>query len=316
MEPSRPILAERENQQSIAFTIGERSATLSMAPGTAGPNHFRLDISGDPLPAKATANVLLAPPVDMAGQKSVDLERTTGNTFEAHTAEMSVVGDWGMTLTVSQVGAFQWSPSSRTRPPSGSRARARSAFPTWTINGAGLIGFLAAMAGIIGLVIGWRADNRSTRREGYGLGSVAIAAGLLLLTQGRVGCRLGRHSAGHTESRPADGSGGRGRQECVPGELHRLSRRRRGRRWSGRAGHGSAAGEPARRPRALSCRRRVLQLDSQRQAGDGHAGILRRAHRRGDLEHNSLHPGAAAGARGIDQRDTAATPTEGATPIP
>ena len=84
MEPARPILAERENQQSIAFTIGERSATLSMAPGTAGPNHFRLDIGGDPLPAKPTASILLAPPVDMAGQKSVDLERTTGNTFEAH----------------------------------------------------------------------------------------------------------------------------------------------------------------------------------------------------------------------------------------
>jgi copper transport protein len=185
MEPSRPVLAERENQQSIAFTIGERSATLSMAPGTAGPNHIRLDISGDPLPAKTEANILLAPPVDMAGQKSVDLERTTGNTFEAHTAEMSVVGDWGMTLTISQVGAFQWS-AELTHTAAQRKPGARSiSIPTWTLNGAGLIGFLAVMAGIVGLVIGWRAGNRSTRREGYGLGSVAIAAGLLLLTQGR-----------------------------------------------------------------------------------------------------------------------------------
>ena len=185
MEPARPILAERENQQSIAFTIGERSATLSMAPGTAGPNHFRLDIGGDPLPAKTEVSILLAPPVDMAGQKSVDLERTTGNTFEAHSAEMSVVGDWGMTLTVSQVGAFQWS-AELAHTAAERKPGVRSiSIPTWTLNGAGLIGFLALMAGVIGLIAGWRADNRSTRREGYGLGSVAIAAGLLLLTQGR-----------------------------------------------------------------------------------------------------------------------------------
>ncbi|HYP59585.1 MAG TPA: copper resistance protein CopC, partial [Thermomicrobiales bacterium] len=171
MEPARPILAERENQQSIAFTIGERSATLSMAPGTAGPNHFRLDIGGDPLPAKTEVSILLAPPVDMAGQKSVDLQRTTGNTFEAHSAEMSVVGDWGMTLTVSQVGAFQWS-AELTHTAAERKPGVRSiSVPTWTLNGAGLFGFLALMAGVIGLIAGWRADNRSTRREGYGLGS-------------------------------------------------------------------------------------------------------------------------------------------------
>jgi copper transport protein len=185
MEPARPILAERENQQSIAFNIGGRSATLSMAPGTAGPNHFRLDIGGDPLPANVTAAVLLVPPVDMAGQKSVALERSTSNTFEAHTAEMSVVGNWSMTLTVSQAGAFQWT-ADLAHVAGERKPGARSvSVPTWTVNRAGVVGFLAMMAGVIGLIAGWRAGTRSSRREGYGLGSVAIAAGLLLLTHGR-----------------------------------------------------------------------------------------------------------------------------------
>jgi mono/diheme cytochrome c family protein len=42
------------------------------------------------------------------------------------------------------------------------------------------------MAGVIGLAVGWRSGSRSTRREGYGLGTVAIVAGLLLMTQGRA----------------------------------------------------------------------------------------------------------------------------------
>ena len=227
MEPARPILAERENQQSIAFTIGERSATLSMAPGTAGPNHFRLDIGGDPLPAKTEVSILLAPPVDMAGQKSVDLQRTTGNTFEAHSAEMSVVGDWGMTLTVSQVGAFQWS-AELAHTAAERKPGVRSiSIPTWTLNGAGLIGFLALMAGVIGLIAGWRADNRSTRREGYGLGSVAIAGRSAVADAGPIGRRLGRHPARYPEPGATDEPGGRSRQECVPGELHRVPRRGR-----------------------------------------------------------------------------------------
>jgi copper transport protein len=186
LEPSRPILAERENQQTIAFTIGERSATLSMAPGSAGPNHFRLDVHGDPLASNVKASVLLVPPLDLAGQKAVTLERTTGNSFEAHTAEMSVVGDWTLTVTLSQVGAFQWS-ADLSHAAAERKPGARSInLPAWTITSTGLIGFLAVMAGVVGVVVGWRAGNRSTRREGYGLGTVAIVAGLLMMTQGRA----------------------------------------------------------------------------------------------------------------------------------
>ena len=186
MEPSRPVLAERDNQRTLAFEIEERSATISLAPGTAGPNHVRLEVGGDPIPADATASILLTPPIDMAGQNLVEMERTGGNVFEAHTAEISVAGDWGLTITISRAGSFQWSADvSHT---AGERKPGAQFFslPKWTFNRTGLLGFLAAIVGVVAIIVGWRASTRSQRREGFGLGAVALVASALLLFQGRT----------------------------------------------------------------------------------------------------------------------------------
>src|SRR5690606_785975 len=88
IEPARSVLAERENQQEVAIDLNGRPSSITIAPGSAGPNHFRLDIGGDALPDTVTASILLHPPMDMAGDKRIELERTTGNAFEAHSAEM------------------------------------------------------------------------------------------------------------------------------------------------------------------------------------------------------------------------------------
>lgn len=185
LEPARPILAERENQQTIAFDLKDRAATLSIAPGSAGPNHLRLDVAGDPLPAAVTASIHLTPPIDMAGGKVIPLERTTGNAFEAHSAEISVAGDWVLTVTVAQIGAFQWS-TDITHHAAQRKPGARSInLPAWTLDRTGLTGFIVVLAGVVGLIVGWRAGDRTTRREGYGLGAVAILAGLVLLATGR-----------------------------------------------------------------------------------------------------------------------------------
>jgi copper transport protein len=185
-EPARSVLAERENQHEISFNLGDRTARLSLAPGTAGPNHFRLDVDGGPIPASATASILLVPPVDVGGNKSVDLERTTGNTFETHSTEMSVVGDWAMTVTVSETGSFQW--TTNITYPATERATGALSIqrPAWTFNGTGLAGFALAIAGVVALMVGWRAAGRSLRREGFGLGTVAIACGVLLMLGGRT----------------------------------------------------------------------------------------------------------------------------------
>jgi copper transport protein len=186
MEPARSVLGERDNQQAVTFALGDREATLSLAPGAVGPNHFRLDISGEPLPSEATATLLLTPPLDMAGQKSLNLDRVSPNAYEGHSAEVSVVGDWNITVSVSQIGAFQLQgdlvyPAPERQPPGPSIA-----LPSWTVNTTGIFGLVIIIAGAVALVAGWRATSRSGRREGLGLGTVAVIAGVFLIVQGRT----------------------------------------------------------------------------------------------------------------------------------
>jgi putative copper export protein/methionine-rich copper-binding protein CopC/mono/diheme cytochrome c family protein len=185
LEPARPVLAERENQREISLRLDDRNATLTFAPGTAGPNHIRLDLEGGALAESATVSILLAPPIDLAGQSSITLERAAPNTWEAHTAEMSVVGEWTMTVTVSQTGAFQWSTDITYPVAERKLGGGMVNIPSWTFKRSGLVGFLAAMAGVVALVIGWRAGSRSLRREAVALGAVAILAGALLMVTGR-----------------------------------------------------------------------------------------------------------------------------------
>jgi copper transport protein len=191
IEPARSVLAERENQQEISFDLNGRDSSLSLAPGSAGPNHFRLDIGGDALDPKVTATILLQPPLDMAGDKLVVLERTTGNAFEAHSAEMSVTGDWTMTVTVAQIGAFQWSTEITHIAPERKPGSGSISYPSWTFNRTALGGFVALLAGVIGLFVGMRGSSRSARREGFGLGGVALLAGVLLIAQGRSDASAG-----------------------------------------------------------------------------------------------------------------------------
>jgi mono/diheme cytochrome c family protein len=161
-------------------------ATLSLAPGSVGPNHFRLDIGGEPLPLDATATLLLTPPLDMAGQKSLELDQVTPNAYEGHSAEISVVGDWNITVTVSQLGAFQYQGDLVYTAPERQPPGPSIELPSWTVNQTGVFGFLAIVAGVIALVFAVRATSRTGRREGFGLGTVAVLAGAFLILQGRT----------------------------------------------------------------------------------------------------------------------------------
>jgi copper transport protein len=185
-EPSRDVLALAANQKEISLTLDDRSATLSIAPGSAGPNHYRLDVSGDLLDPSVTATLLFVPPVDMAGDKSVPLERTTGNAFEAHSAAMSVTGTWTITVTVSKVGAFQWSDDVSFDATQRQVVVASIDTPSWVFNRSAIIGFLLAIAGIVGMGWGIQSTTRSARREGLGLGAVALLVSIVLLLQARA----------------------------------------------------------------------------------------------------------------------------------
>ncbi|MCC6792391.1 MAG: copper resistance protein CopC, partial [Thermomicrobiales bacterium] len=86
--PARETLAQEQNQIDMAFDLQGRPATLSLAPGKPGPNHYRLDVGGDPLPADTEALLRVKlPTVAAAGENELALPRVGGNAFETHGSE-------------------------------------------------------------------------------------------------------------------------------------------------------------------------------------------------------------------------------------
>ena len=87
----------------------------------------------------------------MAGNKVIDLDRTTGNTFEAHSAEMSVVGTWTMVVTVGpgwRVPVVD-NPLLCRSPAVGQCLDDLS--PGWVFGSSALLGFLVGIAGLIAI---------------------------------------------------------------------------------------------------------------------------------------------------------------------
>ena len=183
--PARDTVAQAANQVSIPLDLQGHPATLTLAPGTAGPNHYRLDVPGDPLPANAEALIRLELPTLQAGINEIVLTRASGNAFEYHGSEFSVAGDWRMEVIVREIGSFQWSQRTTLavgQPGSTGDGQPRAA---WKFGPAGIAGLLLIVAGLAGFAVAWRAGRTPLRKESAGLGTVALALGAILLLQSR-----------------------------------------------------------------------------------------------------------------------------------
>ena len=182
--PARESLAQEANQMDVAFDLQGHNATLSLAPGKVGPNHFRLDVGGDPLPVDTEAVLRLTIPNLNAGEKEVKLERAAGNGFEAHGSEVSIAGDWGIEVIVREIGGFQWT-STITLP---IRAVGSGGQPgvAWAFRPTGIVGLLMITAGFAAFALAWWTAKKPLRKESLGIGAVAIALGALLLLEARI----------------------------------------------------------------------------------------------------------------------------------
>ncbi len=183
--PARDQVTLEANQITIPLNFEGRASTLTLAPGKAGPNHYRLDVSGTTLAPKTEAVIRLDPQGVKTGEGQITLVRSAGNVFEWHGSELSFEGNWQLTVIVREIGSFQWQ-QIVTLPVQAGNSSAGLPRAAWHFGGAGLLGLLLGALGIIGIVAAWKTPKKIVRRESLGLGVAALAVAAVLLVQSRV----------------------------------------------------------------------------------------------------------------------------------
>jgi mono/diheme cytochrome c family protein/uncharacterized membrane protein len=201
-EPAREAFAQEDNQIDVALDLQGRPSTLSLAPGKPGPNHYRLDVGGDTLPADTEALLRLTVPSLNTGQSEVKLERTTGNAFEAHGSEISVSGDYSVEVIVRQIGGFQL--TSTVPLPIKSASASGAPGDAWKFSASGVLGLALIVLGCAACAFAWWTGRGPLRKEAWGLGAVAIALGALLLLQARESDASSAQSISTANPIPAD----------------------------------------------------------------------------------------------------------------
>lgn len=198
LQPARDVMVERSRQIAVPFTTDGSDSTLLVAPGTAGLNHFRLEVNGDALPSDTEALLRLTiPDQESLGTKEIQLSRVSGNAFEHHGSELSIASDWAVTAIirspgVAPVNADQTVTIGTTTPDvdvPGDPWR----FST-TGGVAGLTLILLGMAGVVVTIAA--GQSRSVRKETGGLGIAALLLGLVLLFQARIDPALANAAGG------------------------------------------------------------------------------------------------------------------------
>ncbi|MBA3275074.1 MAG: CopD family protein [Chloroflexia bacterium] len=187
LQPARDVVAEESRQIAIDFGRVSPSSTLLLAPGVAGPNHFRLEVDGPNLPVDAEALLRLTiPDRDDLGTNEVQLSRVGGNAFEHHGSDLSIAADWQVTAIIREPAAAPI--SAETTVSIGTTA------PDVIVPGdpwrfetlGGVTGLTLMLVGFAGLIVGFRSHSGTSRKESAGLGAAALLLGVILLVQARI----------------------------------------------------------------------------------------------------------------------------------
>lgn len=188
LQPARDVMIERSRQVSVPLGGAETDATLLIAPGVTGINHFRLEVGGAALPSDTEALLRLTIPARQdLGTKEIQLARVSGNAFEHHGSELSISADWSITAILR---AFGTTPiEAQGTVPIGTTA------PDVDVPGqpwrfrttGGLAGLALVLVGVAGIVVASASDqSRRARQESAGLGTAALVLGIILLVQARI----------------------------------------------------------------------------------------------------------------------------------
>ena len=188
-QPARDVIAQRAAQTTIDFPLGDREATLGIAPGVSGLNHFQLQLTGAALPVEARAILRIVLPSATTELQDITLERIPGNVFEWHGSEIAIPGDWSVDVILRQPGVVDLTQQLTIDVPAVAPDVGSPGEPP-RFGPAGISGLILLVAGIAGLVIARGQPNVQTRRETAGLAGVGVAVGIVLIVQGQIDPRL------------------------------------------------------------------------------------------------------------------------------
>ncbi|MCC6312786.1 MAG: copper resistance protein CopC, partial [Thermomicrobiales bacterium] len=188
LEPGREALAGQVPPAlTLTFALGgsatTRDAALTISPGAAGRNDYRLQVDGDPLPDNTEVLLRLGLPALGIGVKDVPLTRQAGNTFTATGSELGIAGDWDAETIVREIGTFQWSaagvlPVGMIPPPPPAAAPSTA----WRFGPLGALGLLGIAFGI-GFLAAAGTIRPVQLRPVVVLGVAAVGLGVIVLLQ-------------------------------------------------------------------------------------------------------------------------------------
>jgi copper transport protein len=110
--PGREAVANAASSQpdvmEYALSATGTNGTLTLSPGTAGPNDVTLTLDASDIPGDAEALLRLTSPDPSFGQQEFPMTSSGANTWTLTGSQFSVAGDWQVIAIVRKVGAYQW----------------------------------------------------------------------------------------------------------------------------------------------------------------------------------------------------------------
>jgi copper transport protein len=183
LQPARDVVAAGTTGIEASLDLEGHPATLQIAPGQVGPNHFVLEVGGEALPDDTEAVIRVELDEGTLGMQELQLDRSLGNRFEWHGSEMSVAGDWSADAIVRRIGDFTWEGSTGVTIEASAPA---SRDQPWRLTSHSIAALLLVGIGLAGLVIAWRAGPTKLRTESASLGALAIVLGFGIMATDRV----------------------------------------------------------------------------------------------------------------------------------
>lgn len=188
--PARDALVAQSGRLIIPLEANGQEGSLTITPGSIGPNHYRLDLGSgheahlrNPIGAEAVLRFDL--PAQRTGQSEIALAPVAGGAFEGHGSQLSIAGEWTIETKVTGPAQPEW--DVRITQPVGLEPPAADLPPPPPRFGtAGIAGLLLLILGLVGIVWAVCARQSAMRREAAGLGIAALAVGAVILLGARL----------------------------------------------------------------------------------------------------------------------------------